>query len=51
MFRDAGAKFVTFSSQDAERYYNLAYEAEAEVRVKEMPNTAPQFLKMVKAIK
>jgi TRAP-type transport system periplasmic protein len=51
LFRDAKVEFLSFSPGDKERYFSIAYDAEAALKMKEMPNTAPTYLKMVKAIK
>jgi len=49
-FAEAGVQFIKFSSSDAEYYVDIAYEAEIEAMIKQMPDTAPKFLKLVKAI-
>ena len=49
-FQDAGVQFITFSTSDAEYYVDIAYAAEIEAKIKEMPDTAPKFLKLVKTI-
>jgi len=49
-FTDAGVKFLTFSDSDAEYYVDIAYEAEIRAQTAQMPETAPVFLKLVKAI-
>jgi len=50
-FQEAGVEFISFSAADAEKFLDTAYGAEAEVKIKEMPDTAPEYLKLVKAIK
>jgi len=49
-FKDAGVELIKFSAADAERFVEMAYKAETEAKIKEMPDTAPKFLKLVKAI-
>lgn len=46
-----GVEFITFSPEEAEKYYDICYKAEADEWIKELPETAPPFLKLVKAIK
>jgi TRAP-type C4-dicarboxylate transport system substrate-binding protein len=50
-FEDAGVEFIKFSPEDEKRFMDVTYEAEAKIRITEMPDTAPQYLKMVGAIK
>jgi len=49
-FQEAGVQFIKFSSSDAEYYVDVAYSSEIEAMIKQMPDTAPKFLKLVKAI-
>jgi TRAP-type C4-dicarboxylate transport system substrate-binding protein len=51
VFQKAGVKFITFSPSDAERFISIAYGAEAQKYLKEIPGTAPEYLKLVGAIK
>jgi TRAP-type C4-dicarboxylate transport system substrate-binding protein len=51
LFKKAGVPFLKFSDQEAEKFYDIVYEAEAAAKLKEMPNSAEKYLKMVKAIK
>lgn len=50
-FLEAGVEFISFSAADAEQFMDIAYGAEAELKIKDMPDTAPEYLKLVKAIK
>jgi TRAP-type C4-dicarboxylate transport system substrate-binding protein len=49
-FAEAGVQFIKFSAADAEYYVDVAYSSEIEAMIKQMPDTAPKFLKLVKAI-
>ena len=49
-FKKAGAEFIKFSDADAKRYLDLAYSVEAAKWLEKLPDSAPEFLKMVKAI-
>lgn len=51
VFQKAGAKFISFSPADEERFISISYEAEAQKYLKEIPKTAPEYLKLVGAIK
>ena len=50
-FQDAGAEFITFSPEDAEKFVSISYAAEAQKYLDEIPDTAPEYLKLVGAIK
>jgi len=49
-FQDAGVQLIKFSDSDAEYFVDLAYSSEIALKIKEMPDTAPTFLRLVKAI-
>jgi len=49
-FEKAGAEFIKFSDADAQRFLDLAYSAESEKWLEKLPQNAPIFLKMVKAL-
>ena len=50
-FEEAGVEVITFSAADAEKFISISYAAEADKYLKEMPDTATEYLKLVKAIK
>jgi hypothetical protein len=50
-FEEAGVEVITFSPADAERFLDIAYGSEAQKYLAEMPDTAPEYLKLVGAIK
>ena len=49
-FEKAGAEFIKFSDADAQRFLDLAYSAESKKWLEKLPQNAPIFLKMVKAL-
>jgi len=49
-FKKAGAEFIKFSDTDAQLFLDLAYSAESEKWLEKLPQSAPVFLKMVKAL-
>ncbi len=49
-FADEGAEFIKFSPADEKKFYDITYAAEAEAKIKELPDTGPEFLKLVKAM-
>jgi TRAP-type C4-dicarboxylate transport system substrate-binding protein len=50
-FQESGVEFISFSPADAERFMAIAYESEAQKYLAEIPDTATEYLKLVKAIK
>jgi len=50
-FLEAGVEFISFSAADAERFLDITYEAESQKYLEELPDTSPEYLKLVKAIK
>jgi TRAP-type C4-dicarboxylate transport system substrate-binding protein len=50
-FKKAGVEFIKFSPEEEAKYYDICYEAEAKRWMKELPETAEEYLKLVKAIK
>jgi len=50
-FEEAGVEVISFSPADAERFMDIAYAADAQRYLDELPDTAPEYLKLVKAIK
>ena len=51
VFQDAGAEFIKFSPADEEKFISISYAAEAQKYLDEIPGSAPEYLKMVGAIK
>ena len=50
-FIEAGVEFIKFSPEETAKFLDIVYEAEAKAKIEEMLDTAPEYLKLVKAIK
>ena len=50
-FDEKKVEIIKFSAADNEKFMDIAYEADAKEKIKEMPESGPEFLKAVKAIK
>jgi len=50
-FEETGVEIIEFSPADAERFLDIAYSSEAQKYLEEIPDSAPEYLKLVKAIK
>lgn len=50
-FDEKKVEIIKFSAADNEKFMDIAYEADAKEKIKEMPESGLEFLKAVKAIK